>query len=686
MAIRPFNSIEGYSVGQDPQITVIDANGNVTATNLTVDGVSNLGPVGNVHITGGSTGQALVTDGNGNLSFQDFTSNNAAPMPYYIPNNESYIIRNNFQGLFAQAIDVEGVLEVDGTLIDVSSYIQYPNNHVLFSQANYAAGNAGFTFDSVSGNFAVPGNGTCNGNLLPNGNIIYNLGSPTQRWNDLYLSNNTIYLGESTISATTGNITLISSGGASLEVTGNAQVSTLQNGNSNIAVAANGNVSISVSGTSNVLIVKSNGIAVTGNTTVANLTVTGTLNAGDITVSGIANGTSNIDIVGVSGNVTTSVNGVANVTVVSTTGMNVEGTLSATYLSGDGQYLSNINGANISGNISGNITNANYASYAGNVVTAAQPNITSVGTLSSLTVSGNITSGNVTGANLISANYISGTLKTNAQPNITSVGTLSSLAVTANVSAGGVLTDNLYYANGNPWDLQLPAGSNTEIQFNDNGSFGASANLTFDSVQALLTLNGNLAVGNISNATVISSDYLISENGCVTVGNGIISVSGNTAGIFNSSIDTLNIGLGATSITIGSPSGNVTIRGNVIASNVVSSGLVNAENITVGDLYSKRTPVSLIAPNTVIDQFLPTEYRSAKYTIKASNDAGYQALEVLLVHDSINSIMTVYGSLSTTGNDIVTLSTVLDSGYVKLLATGVAANTVVNLMGTYVPD
>ncbi|DAZ96829.1 TPA: hypothetical protein N0F65_007090, partial [Lagenidium giganteum] len=54
----------------------------------------------------------------------------------------------------------------------------------------------------------------------------------------------------------------------------------------------------------------------------------------------------------------------------------------------------------------------------GTISTAAQPNITSVGTLSSLTVSGSI----------------SGTLSTAAQPNITSVGTLSSLTVSGSIS------------------------------------------------------------------------------------------------------------------------------------------------------------------------------------------------------------------------------------------------------------
>lgn len=44
----------------------------------------------------------------------------------------------------------------------------------------------------------------------------------------------------------------------------------------------------------------------------------------------------------------------------------------------------------LGGILVGSIANANYANFAGNVVDSAQPNITSVGTLTSLSVSGNI--------------------------------------------------------------------------------------------------------------------------------------------------------------------------------------------------------------------------------------------------------------------------------------------------------
>ena len=62
MAVRPLNSIAGFSTG-DPAVIVIQANADVTTVNLTANGISNLGAIANVRITGGSNGQAITTDG-----------------------------------------------------------------------------------------------------------------------------------------------------------------------------------------------------------------------------------------------------------------------------------------------------------------------------------------------------------------------------------------------------------------------------------------------------------------------------------------------------------------------------------------------------------------------------------------------------------------------------------------------
>ena len=68
MALKPLNSVAGFSVGETPA-NIILANGDITTTNITTTGVSNLNAIGNVKISGGSNTQVIQTDGAGNLSF-----------------------------------------------------------------------------------------------------------------------------------------------------------------------------------------------------------------------------------------------------------------------------------------------------------------------------------------------------------------------------------------------------------------------------------------------------------------------------------------------------------------------------------------------------------------------------------------------------------------------------------------
>lgn len=202
----------------------------------------------------------------------------------------------------------------------------------------------------------------------------------------------------------------------------------------------------------------------------------------------------------------------------------------ATLFAGSGANLTNIPAGNILGAVASatSATSATTATTAGSATTAvnvtspAQPNITSVGTLSSLSVTatvtagnlsstgrvvatGNITSGNADLGNLATANYFSGnasqlfslpganvtgtvpsatsagsattagTVTTAAQPNITSVGTLTGLTVsnssgivnfnnTANVSLGSIA--NLKIGGGGTNGQVLTAtGSGNTVQW-----------------------------------------------------------------------------------------------------------------------------------------------------------------------------------------------------------------------------
>jgi hypothetical protein len=89
----------------------------------------------------------------------------------------------------------------------------------------------------------------------------------------------------------------------------------------------------------------------------------------------------------------------------------ISGSSSANYaLAANSGFSANIaNGALIATTFVGALSGAaTSATTAGTVTTNAQPNITSTGTLSSLTVTGNVLSGNANLGNLVTANYFSG--------------------------------------------------------------------------------------------------------------------------------------------------------------------------------------------------------------------------------------------------------------------------------------
>lgn len=270
MAIRPLNSIAGFSAG-DPAIQVIQANGDITTVNLTANGISNLGPVSNLIITGGSADQYLKTDGVGNLSWDsigNISSNRVAVMPYLVPVGTSYILNENFQGLYTQPITIDGELEVDGMLIEIQDSIQSDPTQVLFDQNGVATGNNGFTFQNWDGNLNVPGNVHVTGDILPAVDDTFDLGAANARWRNGYFGGNTIYLDTATISVdANGYVVITNEVGGRFVVEGTEQTSTteLENGLSNVKVYANGNVAFTIDGVSNVFVVHSNGASLLGN-------------------------------------------------------------------------------------------------------------------------------------------------------------------------------------------------------------------------------------------------------------------------------------------------------------------------------------------------------------------------------------------------------------------------------------
>ena len=105
--------------------------------------------------------------------------------------------------------------------------------------------------------------------------------------------------------------------------------------------------------------------------------------------------------------------------------------------------------------------------------------------------------------------------------------------LSGNVSANKIYANSYFYANGNPLSFTA-AGSNTQVQFNNNGAFAADSNFTFNTNGALLTIsNVNVTartnLGDVSNVTITGGDngYFLQTDG---TGNLTWAPAGNTSG------------------------------------------------------------------------------------------------------------------------------------------------------------
>ena len=170
---------------------------------------------------------------------------------------------------------------------------------------------------------------------------------------------------------------------------------------------------------------------------------------------------------------------------------------------------------------------ASLSATALTLTTAAQPNITSVGTLTGLTVSGNI----------------AGTLTTAAQTNITSLGTLSALTVTGTSTLGvvdassftDVITNTIYTQSGNlDIDTVLTGRDVTFTQ-------GSTALMTIKGDASGTTVTGTLGVG--TNASSVIGVYSTKSlaNGLAaelsntesSTGSGLVVKGGNNSSTYS---------------------------------------------------------------------------------------------------------------------------------------------------------
>jgi hypothetical protein len=235
--------------------------------------------------------------------------------------------------------------------------------------------------------------------------------------------------------------------------------------------------------------------------------------------------------------------GTANLTIDRTTGA-----LTAVSFVGNGAALTSITGANVTGTVAnatyavsaGSSTTATSAVTAGTVTTDNQPNITSVGTLTGITSTGNIsTTGNITGNYFIGNGSLLTGMATNSYSNSNVTALLAALgsnviSSSANISTTGNITGAYYFGNG--FTLSSVAGANvTGIVPLANISNYATTAVTALTANEANAIFGSNVVGQVAYAAVANSVAGANVSGAVANATYAISAgSASTAGTANS--------------------------------------------------------------------------------------------------------------------------------------------------------
>lgn len=553
---------------------VLSVGGSITATGNVRGG--NVNTVGLISATGNITGGNINTAGNVNGAFINGNISGAtggygnANVAAYLPTYTGNLAGGNLtvSGIVSATGNVRGGNINTAGIVSTTGGLQTADGITAVGniQGSYFLGNGSLLTGistSTYGDSNVAtylASGTLASNVISTANISgqYILGNGaflTGVATSTYGNANVVSLlsnfGSNNIS-TTGTI-----GGGIVSAAGNITASYfLGNGSALTGITTTLPSTISVTGniTGGNLIAGSNVIVGDDVIVVGSITANSTITGGDIVSQGPIFGNSTASVVGniTAGNVAVgsgSLNGreifageitvtagyAANSTgVVTAFGANIVNTVNITNgnltVQGPGAYVVayNSNIGNMYGTIvsaSGNVRGANLntdgiVSALGNItggnVNGATITGNLVGTTASLT--GNITGGNINTGGLVSAtgNIIGGNVNTGI------------------VSASGNITAPFFVGNGSALTgvvaTVAASGSNTQIQYNNAGSFAGVSTLTFDNVTGNIAINTgssanvNLSnmvfLGNIIQNTVAANAAVAQQPNRIIVGNG----------------------------------------------------------------------------------------------------------------------------------------------------------------------
>lgn len=349
--------------------------------------------------------------------------------------------------------------------------------------------------------------------------------------------------------------------------------------------------------------------------------------------SNVTGANSNVQAFLSSGTVTDIVVG-SNITAgnISTTG-----TITAAYLAGSGNAISNVQWSSISG------TSEGVVSVLGNL---GSNNISNVGTLSfgagNLTISGNSINSTVAGGTII------------LDPGITGNPYDGNVSVIGNLIVAGNLTyiDSEVISTGN---LVFIAAANADVYGEINGggfwlgNAAANANLPFASltystiVNAWVPTGGVSTVGNVYAQAFYGDGYNLSN----------INVANVVGSYGNANVSNF---LGAGSNTVIDVTGNIT--GNVFSGNGSHLTSLNGANVTgqVANALIAGTVTSNAQPNITSVGVLSSLSSSGNITTPGTVGALNVEYSYLNAVGTVETKQTVQTTISNAGNAIISLA------------------------------
>ena len=539
-------------IGDGSQLTGLYANANVasylptytgnlgnvdsiSATGIIATDSADLGAVGNITITGGNSGEVLTTDGSGNLSWAEVGLFSVPPV--YITavlsgNNQTFsntilasynsntdmtvfyngaLLENTYYTLSGDTITVNIPLAI-GDGIDVVTTIASNVNSIVSS--GYGNSNVAAYLPLYTGNLA-----NLAGNVTTTGNV--NAAKVSLGTGNLQLTGNII-------SSTADTITIDplgdGTGAGNVVVQGNMQIAGTLTYNNIVNATTNDLQWIAANNAASPAAASGGGLSVGPSGAYASFTYNAGSNVWQSSLPLVANGGVN-----------------ANGALSGATTGSFSGNVTASYFIGNGSSLSQLTGANVTGtvasatvaasansvagaNVSGQVANALVA---GTVYTSAQPNITSVGTLTTLAVTGNITGGNITTGGVVSAtgNITGGNITTSGVVSATGNITGSNINTSGNINfsvAEGNSDSARIFANvaSNITSLIMEVSDDIEDKIVLRHKYYATGNTVdmftaelANGTQANITVTGNLIATDRVTATNIGNVAAINLNG-----------------------------------------------------------------------------------------------------------------------------------------------------------------------------